>query len=226
MTMTTTAPAPEQTARAQSRAWPLWGVAAGVLGAVATVFTTQGGGTRVGPSVVGDVTAAAYHLGGALGYITVALLLVLAACWRERISRLGITDVAARLVADGLVASAAGLTLGYGWKLAMAVYLPGGINSTSFGNDGLFVYYVLNDFGAYLGWLGVVVAACAVAWLGLRSGLLSKWLAVVSLIPPLLVAVMGLGAGIAGFQGIVAPIWLIVAFAGMRFGKHRIMGTR
>ena len=143
-----------------------------------------------------------------------------------RISRLGITDVAARLVADGLVASAAGLTLGYGWKLAMAVYLPGGINSTSFGNDGLFVYYVLNDFGAYLGWLGVVVAACAVAWLGLRSGLLSKWLAVVSLIPPLLVAVMGLGAGIAGFQGIVAPIWLIVAFAGLRFGKHRIMGTR
>lgn len=224
--MTITAPAPGQTVRAQSRAWPLCGVAAGILGAAATVFTTQPGGTRVGPSVIGHLSAGAYHAGGALGYVTVALLLVLAAGWRARISRLEIGDAAARLVADGLTASAAGLTLGYGWKLAMAVYLPGGINSTELGNSGLFVYYMLNDFGAYLGWLGVVVAAGAVAWLGLRSRLVSTWLAVVSLIPPVLVLAMGLGAGIAGFQGIVAPAWLIVACAGLGLGRHRVMGTR
>lgn len=223
---TTTAPAPEQTALARPGAWPLWGVAAGVLGAVATIFTTQSGGTRVGESVIGQISGGGYHAGGALGYLAVASLLVLAACWRSTISRLGIGDPAARLVADGLTASAAGLTLGYGWKLAMGIYLPGGINSASFGSSGLFVYYVLNDFGTYLGWLGVVVAAGAVAWLGLRSGLVSKWLAVVSLIPPLLVLGMGLGAGIAGFQGIVAPAWLIVAFAGLSLGKHRITGSR
>jgi hypothetical protein len=224
--MTITDRAPEETARAQSRAWPLWGIAAGILGAVATVFTAQPGGTNVSESVVGRISASSYHVGGALGYVTVALLLVLAACWRATITRLSIHDAAARLVPDGLTASAAGLTLGYGWKLAMAMYLPGGINSGSFGANGKFVYYMLNDFGTFLGWLGVVVAAGAVAWLGLRSRLLSVWLAVVSLIPPLVVLVMGLVVGIAGFQGIVAPIWLIVAFAGLALGKHRITGTR
>jgi hypothetical protein len=211
------------TARA-SRAWPLWGVAAGALGAVATIFTDQKSG--VGPDGAGGLAPGAYHLGGALGYVTVACLLVLSGCWRTAAHRVAPSSAAARVVADGVAASAAALTLGYGWKLAMALYLPGGLNQHDFGKEGMYVYYMLNDFGTFLGWLGVVVAAGAVAWLGFRSRLVSIWLAVVSLLPVLAVLGMSLGLSIAGYPGIVGPIWLVVASAGLALGKHQLMGTR
>ncbi|WP_241831087.1 hypothetical protein [Parafrankia soli] len=130
------------------------------------------------------------QLGGALGYATVALLLVLAASWRTKALTTTRGAVAARVVADGLTASAAALSLGYGWKLALALYMPGGINENGFNTDGQFVYFMLNDFGPFIGYLGVVVAAGAVAWLSLRDRLVSRWLGLVSLIPPVAVLFM------------------------------------
>ncbi|GIH44549.1 hypothetical protein Mco01_75490 [Microbispora corallina] len=225
MTTTSAGPVTESPAIARpSRAWPLWGLAAGVLGVVATVFTTQQ--SDVGPDRAGTLAPGTYHLGGALGYLAVACLLVLSACWRTAAHRIAPDNAAARVVADGFTASAAGLSLGYGWKLAMALYLPGGLNQHGFGKEGMFFYYMLNDFGSYLGWLGVIVAAGAVAWLGFRSRLVSIWLAVVSLLPPLAVLGMSLGLSIAGYAGIVGPVWLVVASAGLVLGKQRLMGTR
>lgn len=225
MTDTSIRPATESPATARpSRAWPLWGVAAGVFGVVATVFTTQQSG--IGPDRAAALAPGGYHLGGAVGYLAVACLLVLSACWRTAANRVAPGAAAVRVVADGLTASAAGLSLGYGWKLAMAVYLPGGLNQHGFGKEGMFFYYMLNDFGGYLGWLGVVVAAGAVAWLGFRLRLVPIWLAVVSLLPPLAVLVMSLGLSIAGYAGTVGPVWLIVASAGLALGRHRLSGTR
>jgi hypothetical protein len=210
-----------------SRSWPLWGVAAGVLGCVATIFTTVSTTRQnVGPSIVDTLSPGAYRVGGALGYLAVASLLVLSACWRTAARRFAPGDTAVHVVADGLVASAAGLTLGYGWKLAMALYLPGGLNQHQFAREGLFFYYMLNDFGAFLGWLGVTVAAGAVAWMGFRSRLVSTWLAIVSVLPPLAVLAMACGLTIAGYPGIVGPIWLVVASAGLALGRNRITGTR
>ncbi len=228
MTATTTsvAPAPTATIRT-SRSWTLWGVAAGALGAVATIFTTVSTpGKEIGPAVLASLSPGAYHVGGAVGYLVVGCLLVLAGCWRANAARYAPDSAAARVVADALTASAAALTLGYGWKLALALYLPGGFNKGEFGTEGLFFYYMLNDFGAFLGWLGVVVAAAAVAWLGLRHKLVSTWLAVLSVIPPLAVLFMACGLTVAGYPGIVAPIWLLVAFVALALGKHRITGTR
>lgn len=207
-----------------SRAWPLWGVAAGVLGSVATVFTNQQ--HNVGSDGAESLARGGYHLGGALGYLAVACLLVLSACWRTAADRFAAGNAAARVVADGFTASAAGLSLGYGWKLAMALYLPGGLNEHEFGKEGMYFYYMLNDFGTYLGWLGVAVAAGAVAWLGFRSRLVSIWLAVVSLLPVLAVIGMSLGLAIAGYAGILGPVWLVVASAGLALGRQRLTGTR
>lgn len=212
---------------ALTRRWPLWGVAAGVTGAIATIFTTVSSTAKdVDASVLPTLSRAAYHVGGALGYVSVACLLVLAGCWRIGTREHRATSPAVTLVADALVASAGGLSLGYGWKLAMALYLPGGLNEHSFGPDGQFAYYVLNDFGPYLGWLPVVVASGAVAWIGLRHGLVSRWLAIVSLLPALAVIFMSLGLAIAGFAGIVGPIWMVVAFAALALGRHRLTGRR
>jgi len=114
------------------------------------------------------------------------------------------------------------LTLGYGWRLALALYLPGGLNEWGWDDQGLAVYYVLNDFGAYIGWLGVVVAAGAMAWLSLRERVLPRWIGVVSLLPVLGVLGMSGAGAVAGFPGIVGPLWLTITFAGLALSRRPI----
>ena len=104
-----------------------------------------------------------YRVSMVIGYVAVALLLVIAANWRRRVEPRVPGSTAAHLVPLGLVASAAGLTYGYGWKGALGNYMPGGIEDGLYDDQGLYVYYMLADFGAWIGWLGVVVAAAAVA---------------------------------------------------------------
>ncbi|OHV41828.1 MULTISPECIES: hypothetical protein [Pseudofrankia] len=226
---TATAPARHAAPAAGAVARPRWtwlGVGAGVLGFVATVVTATGvSDKQVGPGVIDKISRTSTQIGGAIGYVAVALLLVLAACWRSKIIQAFPDRVAARVVADAFVASAAALTFGYGWKLALADYMPGGMDEKLFTREGQFVYYMLCDFGPWIGYLGVVVAAGAVAWLGLRDRLVSKWLGIVSLIPPLAVLFMACTMSIAGFPGMVGPIWLIIAFAGLSLGKHELTGT-
>ena len=226
MSISTTAPAPAGVSTERttaSRRWPLFGLAAGVLGAVATLFTmSSADGEPVTAASMTHLSGTAYHLGGAAGYLAVACLVILAACWRTNVSRFLPGSAPARIVGDGFALSAAALSLGYGWKLAMALYLPGGINEKNFDDQGRFVYYMLNDFGPFIGWLGVVIASGAVAYLSLRAKLIATWLGVVSLLPVLGVLVMSCGAAVAGYPGMVGPVWLILASAGLTFGRHRI----
>jgi hypothetical protein len=229
MTATTTATTPTATGTTSTKRsrWPFTGVAAGALGVAATLITdihvpeTAG---RTSQGAVEEINRGLAHVGGVLGYLTVACLLVLAAAWRRRVEPAHPNSTAVHVVSGAITASAAALTLGYAWKLSMALYLPGGLNGTDGGFDqqGLYIYYVLNDFGPYIGWLGVVIAAGAVAWMSLRERLLSRWIGVLSVLPVLAVtAAVGAGA-IAGFPGVVGPLWMIVAFAGIAFSKRRL----
>ena len=205
---------PAEEAAFASRRWAWWGVAAGVLGVISTIVTLVNADDPT-PDGVASLDPGLYHLGGAAGYVVVAALLVTAAAWRTRIAGSLPRSIAARVVADGLTASAGALALGYGWKLAMGLYLDGGANAGQFDNNGLFVYYMLNDFGPFIGWLGVVVAAGAMVVLGVRERAVPRWLGFVSVIPVLAVLVVGLGVGVAGFPGIVGPLWMIVAFGAL-----------
>ena len=206
---------------AASHRWAWWGVAAGILGVVATILTlVNAPGSPPTSADMAHLSSGTYHLGGAVGYLAVAALLVTAGAWRARvIPSLAPTSIAARVVADGLTASAAALALGYGWKLAMGLYLPGGANAGQFDRSGLFVYFVLNDFGPFIGWLGVVVAAAAMTVLGLRERGVPRWIGVVSALPVVVVLIASLGAGVAGFPGIVGPLWMIVTFAGLALSR-------
>ena len=129
-----------------SRRWAWWGVAAGVLGLVGTLVTISNV-EHPTPDKVADLGSATFHIGGAVGYVCVAMLLVTAAAWRSRVARLLPRSIAARVVADGLTASAGALALGYGWKIALGGYL--GPDSGLFDKNGLFVYFMLNDFSPW-----------------------------------------------------------------------------
>jgi hypothetical protein len=178
---------------------------------------------RVDASILDKVSRGTAHLGLVAGFITVALLLVLAAAWRRQVEPRVPGSTAAHVVSGALTASAAGLTYGYGWKGALAIYLPAGMNEQSFGDDGLFVYFMLNDFGGHIGWLGVIVAAGAIAWMALRERTVSRWIGVLSLLPVLAVTVFAGATGLPGFQGVVGPVWLLIAFAGLAAGRSTIV---
>jgi hypothetical protein len=203
----------DEAASAPSR-WAWWGVAAGVLGVIGTIVTISNLDHPT-PDGVAALSPAGYHIGGTAGYLCVAALLVTAAAWRARIARSLPRSIAARVVADGLTASAGALALGYGWKVAMGGYLDGGPDAGLFDKNGLFVYFVLNDFGPFIGWLGVIVAAGAMVVLGLRERVVPRWIGFVSIIPVLAVTAVSLGIGIAGFPGLVGPLWMVVTFAGL-----------
>ncbi len=209
--------------------WPLYGVAAGALGLVATVLTDPRAGDPTPnvsainePGLIDSINRPRAHLGGVTGYLTVALLLVLAAGGRRRVEPRVPESTAARRVPVGLVAAAGALTLGYGWKGALAIYLPGGLDNGSFDVTGLYIYYMLNDFGGYIGWLGGVVCAGAVAWMAPRERTISRGIGVVSLLPVLATATYVGITGLPGAPALTAPFWMIITFVGLTFGRSTI----
>ncbi|MEV7430987.1 hypothetical protein AB0N29_15320 [Nocardioides sp. NPDC092400] len=227
--MTTTAPLPGTADRATTSTrgrWPLAATAAGTLGFVATLVLDGRNDVptevRFTDGFFDTLDPMVYRLSLVLGYAAVAMLLLLAAQWRRRVEPRVPASTAASLVTLGLVSSAAGLTYGYGWKGALGLYLPDGTEGGSFDQAGLTTYFMLNDFGSWIGWLGVVVAAAGIAWMGLRERTVSRWIGVVSLLPVLQTTAMVLGLGVPGVPALLAPIYLVVLGLGLTFGRSVI----
>lgn len=109
--------------------------------------------------------------------------------------------------------------LGYGWKGASAIYHADGMDQGTYDEMGLYIYYILNDFGSYIGWFGVTVAAGAVAWMGLRERAIPLWIGIFSCLPVLAVVGFTGGTGLPGFPGVVSQIRMVVAFTGLAFHK-------
>lgn len=206
--------------------WPLVGVAAGIGSIIATLaLDTHPSGYETGDTytsdVVNEISSGKAHASVIVGYLTVALLLVLAAAWRRHVEPRTLASTAARIVPLGLTAAAGALSLGYGWRGALGLY-AGGNEDGSFDEAGLYVLFVLNDFGAYIGYLGVTIAAGAVVWMSLRERLISRWIGVFSILPILPVVVTVAAFGLPGFPGVSSGLWLIVTFAGLTLGRSTI----
>lgn len=218
----TTAPA------AGGRAWPLWGVAAGVLGLAATIgFDDRAGDTAdpdytVTAADMADLDHELLRIGGLVGYVCVATLLVFAAVWHRRVTQRHPASTGAAVVSFGLVATAATLTMAYGWKGALGTYLHGAAEEGTYDDQGLYAYYVMHDFSPYLGWLPVVVAAGGLAWMALGEGLVSKPLGVVS--AGFVVLVFG-AVAVTGVPGLpfVGALGLVVAGVWLALGRSPIM---
>lgn len=212
-------------AQARSRvAWPWVGTVAGVFGFVATMLgdihvATDNRDAITSMAIVSQIDQQKAHLSIVTGFISVALLLVLAASWRGTVERDHPKSNAARTVTQGLTAAAGALMLGYGWKGASAIYHADGMDHGTYDEMGLYIYYILNDFGSYIGWFGVTVVAGAVAWMGLRERSIPLWIGIFSCLPVLAVLAMTGLTGLPGFPGVVSQIWLVVAFTGLALHK-------
>ena len=207
--------------------WPLIGVAAG-LGSIIATLALDIHPTNLQPdepyteAVVHDISSGKAHASIVVGYLTVALLLVLAAAWRRHVEPRALASTAARVVPLGLTASAGALALGYGWRGALGLYGYGGNEQGAFDDSGLYALFVINDFGAYIGYLGVTIAAGAVVWMALRERLISRWIGLFSIIPILPVIITVSALGLPGFPGVSSGLWLVVCFAGLAFGRSPI----
>jgi hypothetical protein len=142
-----------------------------------------------------------------------------AACWRTNVESRLPGRSAAAIVPLAFASAAGALSLGYGWKGALGLYHADGNEPGTFDEMGLYVYYVLNDFGSFIGWLGVAVAAGAVAWLALKNRVLPLWIGVWSVLPVVAVVIPLVLTGLPGFPGVVSQIWMIVTFAGLALSR-------
>lgn len=206
--------------------WPLFASAAGLLGFVGTIALDGRimieDGVKLDHELFADLNPMTYRLSMIVGYLAVVMLLMLAANWRRRVEPRLPGSTAAHLVPFGLVASAAGLTYGYGWKGALGNYMPGGMEEGAYDDSGLYVYYLLNDFGAWIGWLGVVVVAGAIAYMALKERTVSRWIGAIALVPVVQTTLMVVGIGVPGVPALLGPIWLFVTGLGLYFGKSTI----
>ncbi|MBM7503804.1 hypothetical protein ACFPER_09985 [Agromyces aurantiacus] len=228
----TAGPAADAVARpARFRGWPLWGALAGVAGFIGTVLTDlrpegelaaveQGERYTVTAADMVQLDPTLARYGYVAGVVAIVALLVFQAAWRRHVETAFTRSTAARAVSGGLIATIAGLILGYGWRGGLANYL--GPESDSYDPNGRFVYYMLTDFGAYMPWLGVVAAAGGLAWMAFVERNVSRVLGAVSA----LAAVLTLGAvivsGVPGLPGGTMPLWLAIAGVWLAVGRSRI----
>lgn len=227
----TTDQRPQRAPRTRFVAWPLWATLAGVAGIVGTLVTDlrpeaeieagqRGEDYIVGPADMLALDPMIGRIGFTAGMVAVAALIVFSALWRRNVETVFTRSAGARIVSGGIFASAGALIFGYGWRGALANYL--GPESGLYDGEGLFVYYVLTDFGAYIAWGGVVVSALGLAWMAWGERNVSRVLGTVA-------AVFGAGAaaavvvsGVPGLPGVFMPAWLTITGVWLAVGRSRI----
>ncbi|MGB4777290.1 hypothetical protein [Microbacterium sp.] len=187
-------------------------MAGGLLGEVATILTDvrspretaadeAGLPYTVTPDDMALLDGRMLYIGFVVGFASVAALLVFAAAWKRHVETRYVTSTAARLVSIGFVVSAAGLTLGYGWKGALGNYLTS--EAGLFDERGLFVYFMLTDFGPYIPWFGTLLSMVGLGWMAWRERTVSRVLGTVA---GLYAAALFVAFGLSGVPGLAGPL--------------------
>ena len=218
---TSTAPA----ARARQRrftAWPLWATACGVLGLVSLLSESRPDGNGTGfdyPVTAEDAVSVgheAFRVAGVTGYLTALALLALAALWHHRVTRRFPGSAGSTLVSYSLVATAALTTLAFGWRGALGNYPPGGPEADTYDTEGLYTYFVMNDFSPYIGFVPLLGACYGLAWMAFFEGLVSKPLGgLAALLATVLLGMVAV-TGVPGLPAlslvglVIVGVWLAV----------------
>ncbi|WP_448808962.1 hypothetical protein [Agromyces bauzanensis] len=225
------ADAPVAARRARFSAWPLWAALAGVAGFVGTVLTDLRPDAELAAAEQGQPYTVTYadmnHLDpllGRIGYVAgivaVIALLVFQAAWRRHVEVAFVRSTAARVVSGAVIATAGAAALGYGWRGALANYL--GPESFNYEQQGVFVYYMLTDFGAYLPWLPMVAAAGALAWMAWVERSVSRVLGTLCALVTLALLGAVVATGVPGLPGALLPLWLTIVGVWLAVGRSRI----
>ncbi|WP_243056514.1 hypothetical protein [Nocardioides sp. SR21] len=199
-------------------AWPLLASATGVLGLVALFSETRvdANGTDYDHPVTAEAAAAlsheAFRLAGILGYLAALGLLVLAAVWHQRVARHFPASTGAHLVTFSAVATSALVTLAFGWRGALGNYLPGGGEHGTYDDQGLYAYYMMNDFSPYIAFVPLLGACFGLAWMAFGDRLVSRVLGAVAGV--FAAALLG-AVAVAGVPGLPAMVLLGLVVAGI-----------
>jgi hypothetical protein len=214
----------QRRATPSSWTWPLFGVAAGVLGAIGHLFTDQNLSDEErasGAAVIDALDRTSYHIGIVAGMAAVFCLLIFTAGWRRWNTGNAPDSIAGEMISLALVASAGAMLLGYGFKGSLAVYLPGGIDGEPYPNENLLSVFMFNDFAPYIAWYGVAMAVIGVAWFALREHRLPIWHGIVAAVFAVLPIAFLVATGLPGFPGVVDPFWMIIFGIGLTVRLRR-----
>jgi hypothetical protein len=217
---------------ARDRLWPLWAVPAGLGGMIATVVldvrpagesaaADRGDEFTVSDAVMNELDRLPNYLGFLVGFVAIACLLMFAGAWRARVEQQHPRSIGSAVVTLGVVASAAGLALAYGWKGALANYGYTGNEFGMFDDAGLYVYFMLTDFSPYIPWLGVLVSFAAMAWLAWIERTISRVLGTVLGLYAALIAGAYVVTGVPGLAGPLSGAVLALAGIWLSVGRSR-----
>lgn len=207
-------------------AWPLWGSLTGLVATVAVLCENRPDNSRnfdypLTATHVADLDNTLFRVGGVLGYVAALSMLVFAALWHQRVSRRFAWSAGSTVVGYGLVASAAILTLAAGWRAALGLYLPKGPEGDTFDADGLFNYFVLNDFSPYIAGVPLLVSGAGIAWMAFAEKLVSRPLGAAAALMSALLFGAFLVTGVPGLP-FAMDVALVVAGLWLAFGRSAI----
>ena len=215
---TSVTPAVETAAIGRRNRWALWGAAAGVFGGVATLLpakvNVQKANAHTTAAVIANLHRWPYQVSVVAGFAAVTCLLVAAAGWRRWAEHRAPGSLAASVVSKAFGATAGAMMIAYGFAGALAVYLHGGIDAKMFSPQGLFSLYMILDFGPFIAWWGVTVAAAALVYAAFREGLVPRWVGVASIAYVLIAVLPLVFTGLPGMPGVIGPFWLAAVSVG------------
>lgn len=220
-------PAPPAAGARRFTAWPLLISLCGVLGVVALFLEGRpdaNGSDFDYPVTAEDVLGldhVPYRLSGALGYVLALALIAAAVTWRHRVERRFPGSSGASAVSYGVLATAALVTLAYGWRGAVGNYLPSGAEGDTYDAEGIYTYFVMTDFSPYIAFVPLLASAYGLAWMALKERLVSRGLGALS---GLLATALLLAVFVTGVPGLPAMIilGLVVAGVWLAFGRSPI----
>jgi hypothetical protein len=203
--------------------WPIFGVIGGLAGVASgatSITSVTDEQARSGVDVIDHLSRGQYHVSFMLGLVSVVSLFLAASGWKRWAEQRAPRDLAARTIGPALAAVATINIIFASIAGSMALYLPGGTDTGTLSREGIFVNYILLDFGMLLGWWGAIVAAGCVAALSFRRDrVLPRWMGVVSVLFMLPGIAMASLIALPGFVGLTMPIWLIVISIGLVFSR-------
>lgn len=205
--------------------WPLFGAAAGLLGAIGHLFTDAkltDEERASGAAVIDALDRTGFHIGIVSGLTAVLCLLIFTAGWRRWTAANAPESLAGEMISLAFVASTGAMLLGYGFKGSLAVYLPGGIDEGQYPNESLLSVFMFNDFAPYIAWFGVAMAAIGVAWFTLREHHLPVWFGIVAAIFALIPIGFLVITGLPGFPGVIDPLWMVMFGIGLSVRLRRL----
>ena len=137
---------------------------------------------------------------------------MLAALWHQRVSRRFPSSTASHLITFSGIASASLAMLAFGWRAALGNYLPGGVEEDTYDTEGLYNYYVMNDFSPYIAFVPLLGACFGLAWMAFHDRIVSRVLGGVA---GAVATALLLAVAITGVPGLPAIVLLGLVVAGI-----------